>query len=366
MGMPKRRKLERVSETSAPVSSQKFYCCRCGLSYSRQKGYFPVSHSPMYRGSGYLPICNDCVEDLYEYYCTKLGDHRSAMKRMCMKLDLYWNDSIYDMVEKTAGVNSRVRNYIGKTNIVRYIDKTYDNTIEEELSEHGAISTDRDMTAETAVDGNASTEAQSEDHSEADMPVDQQVIDFWGRGYSNSFYRELDRRYANWTQGKQITAPEELSLYRQICVLETVIARDSAAGKAIDKNVNALNSLLGSLNLKPAQKKSDADADIDNMPLGVGIQNWEFSRPLPEMPKESADQSGIIRNITTWFLGHACKMVGLKNSYCKMYEDAMERLRVDRPEYADEDDDALLSDIFENPAIDAASVDTSGGEQPDE
>ena len=39
----------------------------------------------------------------------------------------------------------------------------------------------------------------------------------------------------------------------------------------------------------------------------------------------------------------------------------MEQLRVDRPEYADEDDDALLSDIFENSAIDASSVDTSGG-----
>ena len=53
-----------------------------------------------------------------------------------------------------------------------------------------------------------------------------------------------------------------------------------------------------------------------------------------------------MKNITTWFLGHACKMVGLRNSYCKLYEDAMNELRVKHPEYDEEDDDTLLSDLF--------------------
>ena len=56
-----------------------------------------------------------------------------------------------------------------------------------------------------------------------------------------------------------------------------------------------------------------------------------------------------IKNITTWYLGHACKMVGLRNSYCKMYEDAMDELRVKHPEYDEEDDDSLLNDIFGSP-----------------
>ena len=64
---PRRRKLEKTTDDSMTLqTSQKFYCCRCGTSYSRKKGYFPVSHSLMYRGSGYLPICNDCVEDKVE------------------------------------------------------------------------------------------------------------------------------------------------------------------------------------------------------------------------------------------------------------------------------------------------------------
>lgn len=331
----RRKKLEKISDPTI-VSTQKYYCCKCGTAYSRQKGYFPVSHSPMYRGTGYLPICSDCIDTLYEQYRSMLSDDKEAMRRVCMKLDLYWSDDIYDMVERTAGVNSRIRTYIGKTNIIRYLDKTFDDTLFEESLNYDGKRSDRFIFSSQ----------QGSSDSEHESPIDQSLIDFWGPGYTYDFYMELERRYKDWTDGITVEDPSERSLYKQICLLEAIIARDSAQGKAIDKNVNALNTLLGSMNLKPAQKKNETDEDLENMPLGVGIQKWEYSRPLPETPKEKRDIRGIVKNITTWYLGHACKMVGLRNSYCKMYEDAMDELRVKRPEYDDEDDDTMLSDIF--------------------
>lgn len=332
----RRKKLERTTD-GAPQTTQKFICCRCGTAYSRQKGYFPVSHSPMYRGTGYLPMCNDCVDDMYEYYRAELGDDREAMRRVCMKLDLYWDNAIYDMVERTAGVQSRVRSYIGKSNIIRYVDKSFDDTLREDAA--------RDEQGAAERFSFQIQNEQSEMDNEEDA-VDQSIIDFWGAGYPPDMYAELERHYKDWTEDAVVTEPSARSLYRQICLLEVMIARDSAQGRAIDKNVNALNSLLGSMNLKPSQKKDDADAELERMPLGVGIQKWEYSRPLPETPKEKRDIRGTIRNITTWYLGHVCKMVGVKNSYCKMYEDAMDELRVKHPEYDEEDDDTLLNDIF--------------------
>jgi len=39
-------------------------------------------------------------------------------------------------------------------------------------------------------------------------------------------------------------------------------------------------------------------------------------------------------------------MLNIRNGYSKLYEDEMARLRVERPELDEEDDDALFNDIF--------------------
>ena len=339
---PKRKRLEKVPQDTMPVTNSKFFCSRCGTAFSRQKGYFPVSHSPMYRGTGYLPFCNDCLDTMFDEYRQLLGSDREAMRRMCMKLDLYWHDSIYDMVERTAGVKSKVRNYIGKTNIIRYIDKSFDDTIADE--ERSGI-----RQAVTQDDGVQQGYLPEEAEEEIiDIPED--VILFWGPGYTPKMYLELEERKKYWISrfptGYNFDIGEE-ALIRQICNLEIDINHDRAAGKSIDKNVNTLNTLLGSANLKPTQKKDDgADAELDNMPFGVGIRKWENTRPIPEPDPELQDVDGIVRYITVWFLGHLCHMVGIKNTYCKLYEEEMERLRVTAPEFEDEDDETLFDHMF--------------------
>lgn len=73
---PRRRSQGKASDPT--ISTQKHYCYRCGTAYSRKKGFFPVSHSPMYRGSGYLPFCVECVDEMYDQYVQELGDAKEA------------------------------------------------------------------------------------------------------------------------------------------------------------------------------------------------------------------------------------------------------------------------------------------------
>ena len=340
---PKRKKLEKtpINAEPTPPGNKTFHCCRCGLAFSRQKGFFPVSHSPMYRGSGYLPWCSECVDEMYLEYYRQLGDDRAAMRRMCMKMDLYWHDSIYDMVERTAGVNSRIRSYIGKANMVRYIDKTFDDTILEEEDNAPSVPEQEHPTGYV----------QEENEIEEEIVIPEEVALFWGPGYTPKMYLELEERRKYWSSrypaGYNFDIGEE-ALIRQICNLEIDINHDRAAGKSIDKNVNTLNNLLGSANLKPTQKKADeADSELDNMPFGVGIRKWENTRPIPEPDPELQDVDGIIRYITVWFLGHLCHMVGIKNSYCKLYEEEMTRLTVTAPEFVeDEDYESAFNDLF--------------------
>ena len=130
--------------------------------------------------------------------------------------------------------------------------------------------------------------------------------------------------------------------------MEVTITRDTAAGKPIDKSINALNNLLGSANLKPVQKKRDEslDANVESTPFGVWIRKIENTRPISDPDPEFADVDSVIKYITVWFFGHICKMLKIENKYSRLYEEEMARLRVERPEYEGEDEEAVFEDIF--------------------
>lgn len=341
--MPRTSKIQLNStkpKEASPIEEErtKFYCCRCGRDHKRQKGNYPASQSPIYKGNGgYLTICNHCIDALFDHYKSALGSEIDAIKRICLKFDIYWNMEIYSMLNKASTSQSRVRAYISKTNLYKYIGKSYDDTLDEEyeaqLEQDECIVIDNTENIPD-VDG---------------ISLDPKIVEFWGAGFEPSFYLELDRKYKSWTSGLNKTLDKgEEAIYKQVCILEATINRDSAAGKSIEKNVNALNTLLGSANLKPSQKKSDdaAEAAFDGMPFGVGIRMYENARPIPQPDPEFQDVDGIVKYISVWFLGHLCKMLGLKNAYCRMYERELEKMRIDNPELDEEDDEALFDDIF--------------------
>lgn len=75
-------------------------CSRCGTAYGRRKGNFPASYAPLYKGIGYLPVCRECIGDIFAKYLSECGDSKLALHQLCRKFDVYWNDGVYDAVEK--------------------------------------------------------------------------------------------------------------------------------------------------------------------------------------------------------------------------------------------------------------------------
>lgn len=321
------------------VNASSSICRKCGTAYGRLKGYFPVSYGYLYRGTGHLPYCKECVDSMFNAYLAECKDTKKAVRQMCRKLDLYWNEKLYESSEKQNTPRSIMTSYIGKINSPKYANKSYDDTLREESA----------LWIEPIAYANMEPVVVGISQSDEDIEVPDDVVVFWGPGYTPSMYMELEQRRMYWMSKYPDDAELDIgteTIIRQICSLEIDINRDRAAGKPVDKNINTLNTLLGSASLKPAQKKTDDyESSLANTPLGVWLYRYENKRPLPEVDKDLQDVNGVKKYIFTW-MGHLCKMMNIKNGYTKLYEEEVDRLRVDKPEYDGDDDETLLNDAY--------------------
>ena len=121
-----------------------FQCSCCGRRYKKQAGNFSYSQSAIYNGNNhYLTTCCECVDNLVEQYTAMLGSQDAAIKRVCMKFDIYYNEQILGTKKKENMNRSRIKTYIREMNLHQHSGKTYDTYLMEQNGE--AIDNYEDM-----------------------------------------------------------------------------------------------------------------------------------------------------------------------------------------------------------------------------
>ena len=296
-----------------------------------------------------MPLCNQCLDEMYEQYCRRFPSEKDAMRRMCMICDVYWSPALYDgIIQKDAAGLSIIRSYISKLNAPAFKGKTFDDTLDEErLAQENIIVSDRPEKAKT----------DDEDAREKRQPVpipgkapapSADTILFWGGGLTPEIYQELNLRFQRWTRKLPKPLEDNIEgLYKQLCISEVNVMQCMAAGKGVEAAQRALNDNMTKLGIVPGQQEDDDDAlGIETTPMGVWVKRWEDRRPLPEEDEDMKNPHFLIRYINTWFLGHIGKMLGIKNIYTKMYEEEIAKWKIERPEFADEEDDDFMIDLF--------------------
>lgn len=350
---------------SIEVNASSAICSKCGRSYGRRKGNFPVNYGLLYKGIGYVTVCKECIDNMYNGYLSQCNNPKDAVRQMCRKLDLYWNERVYEVVERKSTTHTMMTSYISKINTTTYSGKSYDDT----LADEGTLwdwckKTQEETQEETMVEKEIEPE---EPHAKIEE-ISKEVIAFWGTGYTPEMYTDLEQRRSYWMS--RFPSDYELdigteAIIRQICSLELDINRDRAAGRAVDKSVNALNTLLGSASLKPTQKKNDTDASLYNTPMGVWIDRFEYKRPIPDDETEE-DKNYLKKYILAWFSGHISKMFGIKNANTKLYDEEIAKYRVCRPEFDDDSDDDLMYEILSDVENDTGALFETGGDDVDD
>lgn len=306
---------------------REYFCCSCGKSYKKQAGNFRASQSPFFAGNNnYLPICINCVDDFERQYTALLGNSDLAIERLCLHWDVYFNPIILKAVNDSRSTNTNLRfsSYVSKANLAQYKGKTYDTTLKERVE--GGI---------TSID----------EAKEKDINISQKTIKFFGLGFEIEDYKFLRDQYTDWTTRHECKTKAQEEVFKNLCIAQLNIQKASqgAISMKVDVAMNAFQSLLDTANLKP--KQTDQNVLADQNTFGTLIKKWENEKPIPEPDEEWKDVDGIVKYITVYFLGHICKMMKIKNSYSRAYEEEMKKYKVEKPEYED-DEEGLFNSVF--------------------
>ncbi|HPE08195.1 MAG TPA: hypothetical protein PLT28_00485 [Saprospiraceae bacterium] len=329
-----------------------FVCPSCGTIFTSLRGNFYMTDSDLYRGNGgHLPLCRKCIYDFYikakEIY---EGDDKAVVKRMCQLFDVYWNEDCYVLSEsmQKAATNNFVA-YLMRLRIKPFCDmgKSYFDTVrEEKLALRQAVKkAEESAKVESVINGEEVDETS----------VSPETIKRFGPGFTLEQYAYLQDEYDDWITRNECKTKAQETLFKELCICQLsmrvmnadINADGNTDPKVLKTRADALKTfqdLLGASNLKPTQTNDSLLVDTNS--FGTLISKWEKEKPVPEPDPEWADVDNIKSYISTWFLGHLCKMFNIDNDWSQLYEKEKSKYTVEPPHYDEMDEEELDFDAL--------------------
>ncbi|WP_146045142.1 hypothetical protein [Clostridium sp. 3-3] len=322
-------KIPRSAQQFDPLR-HKYKCSCCGMGYTTQNGNFQKSNDVLFQANdGYLPWCKNCTDSYMVQSTALFSDNEElAMKDFCHRAG--WNYDLSALIasrETYSGHRnrSRISHYAAKKNLNCEGRKTYIDSIKFEFENRN----------DDVIDS-------FEDAKESKR-VKLKTVKFFGTGFTDDDYIFLEDEYLDWTTRHECNTKAQEEVFKQICFAQLDILKAKRGNLSTKDLTKTLQDLLATANLQPKQTKDNTLAEQNT--FGTLIRKWENEKPIPEPDEEWKDVDGIVKYVTVYFLGHLCKMMGIKNSYSHLYELEMSKYKVDKPEYED-DDEALFDAVF--------------------
>ena len=292
----------------------------------------------------YCPVCDD-FHAQYAFYEDKrypngfYPECKESLKRQALDYDKK-SDSFSDNKEKTIKVLQKLDlpfiETLYESAIVKTTESLGGNAPRSRTSAYQSYLTSIKSLPQYA--GLTFEDSQMNDHdiyvAEEVREARPEIKKIFGDGFTESDYIYLQDKYDEWYARTQIDSLSQETYIVQLCFVQLNMWKAEKVGKDTKDLIKSFNDLMAGANLQPKQNVNNASGD--SLTYGQQIEKLETTRPVSEPSDEFKDVDGIMKYISTWFLGHIAKAFGLKNVYSQMYEIESKKYTVEPPK-ADEE-----------------------------
>lgn len=287
-------------------------CTMCGKEKKANTSNFYKSFSPLFQGNfeSRMCVCKSCLLEYAEKLNKTFGSETKALYEICRMVDTYYSKTLYEQLNGESSrnkINNIFATYFQKINSLhQYKDKTFIDSEPYELEltfNHGG--------------------------DEGEEFTLQDLVGFWGEGFTEDEYKFLMNEYENLTTRYECDSYSLEILFQDIAFQRLAIRKKRQMGQSVDKELKTLQDLLGSANIKPAQENESMASE--QLTFGTLIKKFENEKPIPPPLPEWMNANWIKKYVCVWFFGNLCEMMGKSNPYKDEFDEEISRYTVKRP-----------------------------------
>ena len=272
----------------------KFYCRKCmkmklGLHFYKATDIFLDS-------SGYMSICKDCCQDIYDSFFISEKSVEKTLLRMCRLLNVQYNEksieSAKQHIKTRADSGTTISNIFG-------------------IYKSKLIAIQRAQIGKKDVDEDMTFVEPSSDVIEA-IPIDSTpdlayYENAWGKGKDLGIedYEYLESEFDKWQKTTQCDTQGEEVLVRLICHQQNKIRKARINGKSVDNLVKSLQEIMKNSALTPALQNAASSGKnyetfgkwVKDIEQKTPAEWWEDQEKFHDVDGMTEDKDDIIRSI---------------------------------------------------------------------
>lgn len=260
------------------------YCRKCQKLLSENSFYDCVDNR-LIDSNGKLSVCKNCISKLYDTFYEETGNLEKSIHKLCTSLNIKFSNEAASAtqthIQTLIEQGKAVKNVFGiyKSKLIA-VNPSMDKSAEMDLtySDVGTIYVDKEVEIE-------------------EIPIPQDVIDFWGSDITRENILYLEKEYTRFKATHKADTYAEIVLLKQVCYTMLDIKTIRASGGDTSDLVKELQALMKNLAISPNVANAANAANKGSEAFGLWIQDiereepaqWLLSDPRGDIYRDVAD-----------------------------------------------------------------------------
>lgn len=285
--------MPKVNKTPKQVKmvSGEGYCRKCQKTMPFTKFYEATNIK--LDSNGYMSICKDDCNDIYNTYFSIYNNIETALQLTCQDLDVRFSQEALkqcqSQIEKLLSQGKRAETVFGYyKSKLGSTGKNNDGVLNLRYRDSDAIN---------------ANDIKNKNNQNQDVDVDNDLFLFWGKGFSLDDYIFLETEISNWKQTHKCDNQAEVTLLREICIKILSIRNKRETNENVSGDLKELQDLMKTASVDPA-KANTASAGKSHDCFGLWVKDIEQFRPAEwyEQQEKYKDIDGFIPYIKNYIV----------------------------------------------------------------